>query len=364
MLSTFNIGRANDNNGERKHFEYLGNGGIMEFKSSNHPHKKLIDCVDNSETGCADVWTFAELYSDNMPIDFFDYTQDLEIYDYKDVLKWCTSVLEQSPSARVMLGEAIEKDWMITLEDLRGGDYCLDVENKILVLDNNALVPSALIRSTYFRNITLVTLTKALRDIWQEKRHGGFDEDYAPAHVLLMERIRAADLDVIALLVGWELRSENSPEVWRHMIGSEIGDMAMAFSGHLERDPSAQFNGHGLLAAFKQWFREAARVNRCDHDTLEYLDEVLATSDLINPFGQKTPGKMHIEILSCLPDKTAYLQGQGAEMLSDPMYSSVDDDINQTHLFHIMHDLEAVVVENVPFRDPDLARKIFPVDTE
>jgi len=71
---------------------------------------------------------------------------------------------------------------------------------------------------------------------------------------------------------------------------------------------------------------------------------------------------MNVEILSCLPDKTAYLQGLGTEVLSDPVYSSVDNVINQTHLFHIMYDLQAVVVEDVAFRDADLARKIFPVE--
>jgi len=369
MLSTLDVGQANDNCDElvkvsaNKHFEYLGSGGIMEFKS-NESYKKVINCVDNLDHDCDTSWYFAEIYYDEMPVDFFEQAQDYEIFDYQDVLRWCASVMEQSPSARLMLKEAIEKDWKITLDDLNGGDYCLDIDNKTLILDNNSLTPAALARSSYFRNITLVTMIKALRDIWQEKRHGGFDEQYSPDQVLLMERVRAADLDVIALLVMWELRSEGHSDIWRHMIGSEIGDMAMIFSGYLERDPSSQFNGQGLVAAFKQWFRDAGRVNSCDHDALEYLDEVLAVSDVINPFGRKTPSKMNIEMISCLPDKTAYLQGQGAEILSNPTYSSVDDEINQTHLFHIMHDLEAVVVEDVPFRDADLARKIFPVETD
>ena len=362
MLSTFNNGHPSDS--DNAQLEYLSDdGGIMEFKS-NQPYKKLINCVDSSDQGCDMVWCFGELHHETMTVDFFETAEDCEIFNYHDVLSWCVAVLEHSPSARLMLKEAVEKGWQITLEDLNGSDYCLDVEHKILILDNNALVPSALGRSAYFRNITLVTMIKALRDIWQEKRYGGFDESYTPDYVLLMDRVRAADLDVMALLVTWELRSEEYPEIWRHMIGSEIGDMAMTFSGYLERDPSAQFNGRALIAAFKQWFRDETRVNACDHDTLEYLDEVLATSDMINPFGQNRPNKMDIEMLSCLPDKTAYLRGQGAEILSDPIYTSVDDVINQTHLFHIMHDLEAVVVEDVPFRDPDLARKIFPVESE
>ncbi len=331
----------------------------MELRS-NQTHKQLIDCASYAEnTG---PWYFAQLKHNALELDYFAQGDDADIHSYEDVLGWCINVLECSPSARMMLKEACEKDWKITLEDLRGGEYCLDVDQKLLILDNNALIPSALGRSDYFRNITLVTLIKGLRDIWQEKRYGGFDDRYLPEYVLLMERVRAADLDVLSILVAWELRSEDYPEVWRHMIGSEIGDMAMAYSGFLERDPSSQFNGLALVAAFKQWFREEKRINNCDHDTLEYMDDVLSMTDAENPFGNKKPTRINVEMLSCLPDRKAYLQGLGGDVLSDPVYSSVDDEINQTHLFHIMYDLEAVVVENVPFRDADLASKIFPME--
>ena len=293
-------------------------------------------------------------------IDCLEVQDNCKSQDYSSVLSWCASILDSSPSARLMLKEACDKGWKIRIENLNGGDYCIDVEQKLLILDNNSLDSTALERSNYFKNTMILTMVKALRDIWQEKRHGGFDELYSPEHILLMERIRAADLDVVSVLVAWELRSEEYSEIWRHIIGSEVGDMAMAFSGYLERDPSAQFNGQGLKHSFKQWFRCSKRIDSCDHDILEYLDDVLMISDVANPFGRKKPAKMNVEILSCLPDKTAYLQGLGAEILSDPLYSSLDNEINQTHFFHIMYDLEAVIVENVPFRDKELAKKIFP----
>ncbi len=360
MLSTSAVGQARDNH-STTYKEYLGKGGFMEIKS-NEPRKHLINCVTTSNDIYPTQWYFAELYDEMTDIGFFRNHEDADIHDYRDVLSWCVSILESSPSARLMLREATDKDWAISLEDLNGGDYCIDMDQKMLILDNNALVPSALGRSTYFRNVILVTLTKALRDIWQEKRHGGFDELYSPDYILLMERIRAADLDVMAIMVAWELRSEEYGELWRHLIGSDLGDMAMTYMGYVERDPSTQFNNKALLASFKQWFRCDDRLNRCDHDALEYMDDVIQCSNALNPFGSKRPGKMNIEMLSCLPDKTAYLQGQGAEILSDPVYASVDDDINQAHLMHIMHDMEAIIVCDVAFRDPALARKIFPLE--
>ncbi len=336
----------------------------MELKS-NQPKKKTIDCLSiDSISIHEDLWYIEQLRLDGNEEFSFDQESCANIKEYKEILNWCVSIMDHSPSARLMLKEACDKDWRVTMEDLCGSDYWVDVDDKLIIIDSHGLEPEALAHSNYFRNVALVTFVKALRDVWQEKRYGGFDEHYSPEHVLLMERIRAADLDVVAVLAAWELRSEEFSDMWRHMIGSEIGDMAMIYSGHLERDPSAQFNGHGLVACFKQWFRDAKRLDACDHDTLEYLDDVLAISEEANPFGDKKPSRMNIEILSCLPDKTAYLQGMGGEILGNPVYASVDNIINQAHLFHIKHDLEAVIVENVAFRDADLARLIFPVEEE
>ncbi len=335
----------------------------MELKS-NQPMSKMIDCaaLNGASYSTAQSWNFKELYTYDIEPECFDNMDSCMVHEYADVLAWSLQLLSVSSSARLMIQEACQHNWSIIIDDLRGGDYCLDVENKTITLDNNALSPAALARSVYFRNVTLITLIKALRDIWQEKRHGGFDELYSPDHVLFMERIRAADLDVLAVLTAWELRAENYNDLWRHIIGSDLGDMAMTFSGYLERDPTAQFNGKALAAAFRQWFQECGRINACDHDTLEYMDDVMMCTDIQNPFGRKKPMKMNVEVLSCLPDRTAYLQGMGAEILSNPIFSSVDDEINQTHLFHILYDMEAVIVEDVPFRDAELARKIFPVE--
>ena len=78
----------------------------------------------------------------------------------------------------------------------------------------------------------------------------GFDESFGPEAILMLERVRAADCHVLAILVAWELRGEGHNHLWRHLIGSEAGDMAMAFSKYLERDPAALFGGGALAAAF------------------------------------------------------------------------------------------------------------------
>lgn len=304
---------------------------------------------------------------DEFPVgDFYEHWSLSEIAsqnaegDYRSVLRWCVDLLEQSPTARRFLAEAKNAGWRAGLSDLPGQDFYLDVPQKLLLLDSRGLEPGTFVATQFFRNSALISMIRALRDIWQEKRHGGFDEDYGPEAVLMLERARAADGEAIAALTAWELRAAGYPEIWRHLIGTPEGDIATAFSNHLERHPMLTSAHPALEAAFRQWYRDELRVNTCDHGTLEYLDDVLRDRGAGNPFGMAPLTAGSIEVLSCLPDRTAYLQNQGGSILRDPAYYGLSDPINQSHLFHIMYDLQAVRVGGVAFRDPALARRIFP----
>ncbi|MGB0720304.1 MAG: DUF6782 family putative metallopeptidase [Bdellovibrionales bacterium] len=281
-------------------------------------------------------------------------------HDKQEILSNAIALLAKSTMGRRLLKEAENRNWQVALEDLNGPDFHIDIPEKMIVLDAQGMSAGALMRSAYFFNTIVMTLTRALRDIWQEQRCGAFDEDFGPEAVLTLERIRAADLDIIAVMVAWELRGQDKTGLWRHILGSEEGDLAQRYAGYLQRDPTSDLTHPALAAAFTQWFRDPARVDACDHETLSYLDAVMTTHHVGNPFGDKRVAPIDIERLSCLPDKTAYLQGKGKTILSDPLYAGMNDPINQTHLMHILYDLKVVHVENVPFRDIELAGKIFP----
>lgn len=304
----------------------------------------------------------------NMPRDALEddllenagFASEEQLQTKSDILAWAAESLTISPAARLMLKEAAGLGWGIGLEDLQGPDFHIDVPEKLIVLSSQGLSEAALGRSPYFCNMLLVSFIRALRDVWQEKRYGAFDEDYAPEAVLTLERVRAADLDVISVLVAWELRSEDQGDLWRYMIGSEEGDLAMRFSGFLEREPSAHFTHKALAATFMQWFRREERVDACDHETLNYLDTIIDSGEYNQQFGNKKLTAIAVERLSCLPDKTAYLQGRGAEIISSPLYAGMNDEINQAHLMHILHDMRVTYAQGVPFRNAALAAKIFP----
>ena len=98
----------------------------------------------------------------------------------------------------------------------------------------------------------------------------------------------------------------------------------------------------------------------CEHETLNDLDALVSDTENTNPFGEDRISAIDIERLSCLPDRTAYLQGSGLDILADPLYAGMNDDINQIHLTHILHDLKVTYAGDVPFQSSTLAKRIFP----
>lgn len=337
--------RAKDQESERG-IDYPDDASALNFLPDHFTHNVLI-------------WPLEDLFIE--PADILSEHEDhYALDDERDILGWAVSVLSTSPTARLMIKEAMNGGWEVGLGSLGGFDFHLDVPSKSIILDNEGLFAAAFGRSAFFRNALLVSLSRALRDVWQEKRHGGFNDQYGPEDILLLERMRAADCDVITILIGWELRSEGFSDLWRHMIGSEEGDLAIVFSGYLERDPSSLFSGKALASAFHQWFQNEERINACDHETLEYLDDLVMAKGGERAFGSKKITPVSIEVLSCLPDKTAYLRGYGECIMRDPEYAGLCDSINQSHFLHLVRDLKVTYVQNVPFRDSDLAERIFP----
>lgn len=279
----------------------------------------------------------------------------------EDVLLWCVDMLSFSPSAFAHLRHAARGDWSIGLSDLGGSGFSLDTREKVILIDRNGMEPAALSRSSFFRTNVMFSFIRALRDLWQEARMEGAERVYAPESFLILSRLRAADMDVFALLCAWELRQAGHGIVWRHMIGSPEGDMALAFGRKTERSGAAElFSTDALAAAFLQWFGEEDRMKSADHDSLEFLDDVLRGAGRNSPFGKGRIGSELIESLSLLPDGTRYLTGRGGAILSDPTFHDMQDEVNQAHLLHIMHDLDVIRVGNVPFRDAGLAYRIFP----
>lgn len=279
----------------------------------------------------------------------------------RDILLWCAGMVAQTPTGRALLSEASASGWSLALGDLGGqGGLHLDIPSRLLVLDPYGLNAQAFGRTAHYRQDLCLMFARGLREIWHENRMGAPEPVYKPESVLTLERARAADIDTIALLCAWEMRAAGYADAWRHVLGSEQGDMAMIFTRRMEKDPSALFTGMALTQAFRQWYADDDRVNLVDRETLRMMDTHIATAPAHPLFGQKSCDADVIHALATLPDGVAYLKDTAEAVLRDPFFCGMSDPINQTHLFQIVYDMEAVVVCNVPFRDARLARKIFP----
>ncbi len=362
-ISTEN--QVRDKDDEREHMKADGLSRKTHLKKL--PYRAALDIdIKEYDLSIADIdGDFISMIEDiQTPVygDGFDRSYDMQqsFVTDSDIFSWCAQVISESPTAVALWNSAIEQGWAIALSCLNETGYSLNHDDRVVTLDHFGLSPEALGRSAYFRNAFLTILIRALRDIWHEERFEPFEHDFAPEQVLMLERIRTADCDSVTVLAVWELRGAGYSDIWRHLIGSAEGDMALIFMRFLERDPTALFDGTALAYTFRQWYADDMRVNACDHDTLESLDDLLEEKGTRNPFGQLCADVQILAELSELPDGMCYLDVLAEQVLSDPYFAGLNDSINQSHLFHLIYDMEVKMVNNVPFRDGKLARKIFP----
>lgn len=282
--------------------------------------------------------------------------------DY-DVLCWAAALLSESPMAGALLSTAQDQGWRLALNDLGTGGFHVDAAAKIIELDHYGLDARSLGASAFFRNDLVCVLAKALRDVWHEERWGAFEEQYRAEAVLMLERARAADTDSLSILIGWELRGAGYSDIWRHILGSDDSDMAKVLTNILERYPTALYNGMALAHIFRQWYADTARVDALDHSSLEHMDFVMREADdRSTVFGDQNVSAADFEKLSMLPDGTVYLKELGETVSRDPFFNSLDDLINQAHLFQIVYDSKVTYVAGIPFRDEELARKFLLAD--
>jgi hypothetical protein len=329
-------------------------------KSHKTINEEMIICHYRGRDGVDVAASPIDLKS--IPFESVRTFHNLEAYPYAfeadyDVLQWLTAMAGESPSARFLMKEAMQDSWFIGLDDLQGAGYAIDEQNCIVIIDHYGFTAGSLGRSSHFRHAVLTNFIRALRDLWHLRQNNNFEETFRPDAVLMLERARMADLETMVILCGWELRAAGHGEIWRYILGSEQGDMAMIFTRAMEKDPAGLYDGSVFARTFCQWYGEESRVAAGDSSTLEEMDDYLADG---GKFGPQALSAEAIENLSTLPGSHAYLKGMGSNIIGDPYFVALHDTINESHLFQIVYDSKVTMAGGVPFRDSRLARKIFP----
>lgn len=321
-----------------------------------HSEKTVIDCTVLPSISLEEV---VQDIADYELSDVDDLKKNFE--DYNDVAYWAAALINQSPTGALLLKNAVFYDWAVAFEDIEETGWALNTDQYIASLNKAQIHLESLSRSPFFMNTIVCDLIRALRDIWLEEKNEIDYADHHPETLLKIERLRAADIESLTLQVAWELRSAGYTTLWRHILGSNTGDMAMLFSRYLEKDPASLFDGSALLIAFKQWYMDEDRVNTVDRVALEMCDDILlASNEQKNVFALQPVDQELLADYFSLPEGRVYIAAALQEIMKSPHYASMHDSINETHLYHILRDMEVCYVGDVPFRDQSLADKIFP----
>lgn len=325
--------------------------GRVPFRISGHASAE--DIIDAPARPHIDTWPIDDLR--------FEPFQGSFEGEY-DLLVWLIQIAATSNAAAPLVAEAAQEGWEAGMDNLGDVEFEIDVPARRVILNNEGMAISALSRDGARRSRLTVALLRALRDIWHEKRQGGFETRFGIEGILKLERIRAADCASYAALALYEIKLRGFGELWTHALVGEDGDILVQTDAAIKRtgthDTRAARHA-ALTAGFVQWYACTRRTDMRDHETLEYID------DLIEQGGRAEihrPAALDAESISCLPDRSAYLKGQGDEILNAPMYSGLHDSVNQQHFIQIDRDLKCVTVQGVAFRDAALAALIFPKD--
>ena len=279
------------------------------------------------------------------------------VENFSDLTRIYLSILGISETAATTMLQICADDWIFQFDDIGNAGYFLDTDEHIIWIDNFGMDAPSLAQSDYFFNVLMMNILRGMRDAWQDARWANATKIYHPEALLMLEKIRAADSDIMALYFADELAVKGHDSSIRHLSASE--DAALA------RDFASREHNRNVRAAsaFRGWFTDTKRVDACDHETLCYLDTILGDVERGNPFGRGRLTPIEIVRMGCLPDGSSYLAGYGEAVLRDPIFSGLTDPINQAHYYHLVRDMESYNVNGVPFRSPKLAARIFPEET-
>lgn len=260
-----------------------------------------------------------------------------------------------------VLIQDISEGWGIEFDDLNGVSYDLDIGNKKIIIHNFGLKTDNLFQSPYFKPQATLSTIEALRMVRHVEWLDGALNRYHPETILLIGRICVADAQIHKIKCAWDAKMNDDHSLWKHILCGEESDMAVAFIHAFEKFLSSGLDEEEALkksmaVAFNTWFSSADRQRDCDHDTLNLIDSMIAEN---TQFEGKRLEKNAITCLTLLAGyDTTYIDKYLQEdVLRNPYYSSVCDEINQSHLMQIISDMNKIHVGGLVFQDATLAAR-------
>jgi hypothetical protein len=282
----------------------------------------------------------------------------------EDMLVWALAQICESPLGRALASDARYEDWAIELDDCLDeygdGQFIAEAQMRILILPRCAPSAPILARSPYMRALFVAELCRGLRGVWHQDSGVRPVNDLTIRDQIRWTRALNADYDLMTLSIAWDMREAGYPELWRHLIGSDLGDLAVGWVAMLERNPQGLTPTNFLKRMYLEWQADGAAVNHADHQMLTRLDTALHAPGAGKGFGTRTLTSADLMSLTTLPDGASYLESLARLILEDETQATIADPVNAAHLQQIEADIAQMQMTRASFRDRDLARKFFP----
>ncbi len=276
--------------------------------------------------------------------------QDLSHVTPSDILAHALHHLTPSDTARLLINEAAERGWAFHLSS-EDADVVIDETHRTAMIPLGTVSLSVFARQS-FRHIPLVAgVIKALRLIWQAETPQP-NVPLIPSALLLKKRILCADVACVSLIIAWELRQMDQPELWRQMMSGECHDLALMLADEMEQGvydhPSESLN-----VLFAEWFWDDDRLQHHDRIALDDLDVGMAAND--GPVCGTSDLKVQdVASLTTLYDGQSYAAQFAPELITNSFYRRIPDLTNRIHFDQVMEDYKIMQVD-LSFRDPYLA---------
>lgn len=273
----------------------------------------------------------------------------------EDALIWGLSILCASPLGRSIAFDARFEDWSLEVDDIIDGHPIVDSQLRILILPRGTPSAVTLSKSIHDRYQFLIGLARGLRMIWQDMNNVRTRNDLTADDQIFFERLRRADMDIIAMRMIWDLRQDGYGSLWRHMIAGSSGEVAMAANDFWEDD---EFPA-GLAQTFLTWMGCDHLLAECDNRTLDDMDARLQKS-VNDVCGIAMLNGDDVLNLSRLPEGCSYLAPLARTLCYSTEFRHIPDPVNDAHLRQILEECSEIIAPSLIFRDSELERKIFP----
>jgi len=252
-------------------------------------------------------------------------------------------------------------EWSIDYKDLNDIPYDLDIDQKTIFIHNFGLSEQALNQSSYFKPQSDLAMIESMRMVRHVEWLEGAMARYHPETILLVGRICVADCQIQKIVKSYNEKMNGNDLLWKHILCSDLTDMAQAFEKALEKfmDTGHDLNlsmRQSMAVAFNRWFSCHDRLQQCDHDTLNLMDDMIEEG---SQFGTKRLEHNAVVCLTLMTgDNTSYIDSHlQKDILNNPYYRDVTNDINEIHLMHVINDMNKTHVNGVSFSDPQLAAR-------